>query len=108
MKRWYAESSGLGSVVRSDQNRKETEEMEQLLREALARLERIETGLAKPLSEYLDTESAAAFTSISAVQLAEWRSRGGGPRYIKIGRKVLYAVRDLREYVDSFGKEALS
>jgi hypothetical protein len=41
------------------------------------------------------------------VQLAEWRSRGGGPRYIKMGRKVLYAVRDLREFVESFGKEAL-
>ena len=82
--------------------------MEGLLREALARLERIETGLAKPPSEYLDTEAASAFTSISAVQLAEWRSRGGGPRYIKMGRKVLYAVRDLREFVESFGREALS
>lgn len=82
--------------------------MEGLLREALARLERIETDLAKPPSEYLDTEAASAFTSISAVQLAEWRSRGGGPRYIKMGRKVLYAVRDLREFVESFGREALS
>jgi hypothetical protein len=78
--------------------------MEQLIREALARLE---AGLAKPPSEYLDTEAAAAFTSISAVQLAEWRSRGGGPRYIKMGRKVLYAVRDLREFVEPFGREAL-
>lgn len=81
--------------------------MEQLMKEALARLERIEAGLAKPPCEYLDTEAAAAFTSISAVQLAEWRSRGGGPRYIKMGRKVLYAVRDLREFVESFAREAL-
>ncbi|MFD1331117.1 helix-turn-helix transcriptional regulator [Methylopila musalis] len=73
----------------------------------MLRLERIEKGLAKPPSEYLDTEAAAVFTSISAVQLAEWRSRGGGPRYIKMGRKVLYAVRDLRNFVESFGKEAL-
>ena len=82
--------------------------MEELVREALARLDRIEAGLKTPLKEYLDTEAAAAFTSISAVQLAEWRSRGGGPRYIKIGRKVLYAVRDLREFVDSFAREARS
>ena len=55
------------------------------------RLARIESQVAKPDAEYLDTEAAAIFTSISAVQLAEWRSRGGGPRYIKMGRKVLYA-----------------
>jgi hypothetical protein len=83
--------------------------METLLNEALARLSRIESHLARPEAEYLDTEAAAVFTSISTVQLAEWRSRGGGgPRYIKMGRKVLYAVRDLREFVESFGKEALS
>lgn len=82
--------------------------MENLVREALARLNRIEAGLKAPPKEYLDTEDAAAFTSISAVQLAEWRSRGGGPRYIKMGRKVLYRVSDLREFVDSFAREALS
>lgn len=82
--------------------------MEQLVREALVRLDRIEAGLRTPSKEYLDTEDAAVFTSISAVQLAEWRSRGGGPRYIKMGRKVLYSVRDLREFVESFGREALS
>lgn len=81
--------------------------METLLNEVLMRLERIESQVAKPDAEYLDTENAAIFTSISTVQLAEWRSRGGGPRYIKMGRKVLYAVRDLREFVESFGKEAL-
>lgn len=81
--------------------------MEQLIREALARLDRIEAGLKAPPKQYLDTEGAAEFTSISAVQLAEWRSRGGGPRYIKMGRKVLYAVRDLREFVEAFGREAL-
>lgn len=83
--------------------------METLLNEVLARLERIESHLAKPEAEYLDTEAAAVFTSISTVQLAEWRSRGGaGPRYCKVGRKVLYAVRDLREFVESFGKEGQS
>ena len=56
--------------------------MEHLVREALVRLDRIEPGLRTPHKEYLDTEDAAVFTSISAVQLAEWRSRGGGPLYI--------------------------
>ena len=81
--------------------------METQLNELLMRLARIESRVAKPDAEYLDTEAAAIFTSISTVQLAEWRSRGGGPRYIKMGRKVLYAVRDLRDFVESFGKEAL-
>ncbi|GEM_PF-1013756 len=81
--------------------------MEELMREALVRLDRIEAGLGAPQREYLDTEAAAAFTSISSVQLSEWRSRGGGPRYLKLGRKVLYRVADLREFVDSFAREAL-
>lgn len=42
------------------------------------------------------------------VQFAEWRSRGGDPRYIKMGRKVLYRVSDLRAFVNSFAREALS
>jgi hypothetical protein len=79
--------------------------VETLLNEALVRLAKIESLLEKPAAEYLDTEQAAVFTSISTVQLAEWRSRGGGgPRYIKMGRKVLYAVRDLREFLEAFGK----
>lgn len=82
--------------------------MEDLVKETLSRLDRIEAGIRLPPKEYLDTDAAADFTSISAVQFAEWRSRGGGPRYIKMGRKVLYRVSDLRAFVDSFAKEALS
>lgn len=41
--------------------------MEQLVKEALVRLDRIEAGLRTPPKECLDTEDAAVFTSISAV-----------------------------------------
>lgn len=78
----------------------------------LARLERvealidaIENELARPV-EYLDPPAAAAFMSFSEAQLAQWRSCGnGGPRYFRLGRKILYPVRDLRAFIESEGQE---
>ncbi len=80
----------------------------ELIKETLARLQRIEDAVRAPAKEYMDTVEASHFTSISAVQFEDWRSRGGGPRYIKMGRKVLYRVSDLREFVDRHAREALS
>lgn len=81
--------------------------MEELMREALARLDRIERALNAPQKEYLDNQAAAEFTSISTAQLELWRSQGGGPRFVKMGRKVLYRVGDLREFLDAQVKEPL-
>ena len=75
--------------------------MEQTLAEILGRISQIEGHLSRPQAEYIDAVQAEAFTSISGVQLAEWRSRGGGPRFIKLGRKVAYRVSDLREFMDA-------
>ena len=36
---------------------------------------------------------------MSKVQLDLWRSKGGGPDYHKVGRKVLYSVADLRTFM---------
>lgn len=79
----------------------------QTLAEILGRLHQIEGHLSRPIAEYVDAEQAAVFTSISTVQLAEWRSRGGGPRFIKLGRKVAYRVQDLRDFMEGHGKEAM-
>lgn len=82
--------------------------MEEMLREVLARLAKIEGALASPAKEYVDAEACAEFTSVSTAQLAEWRSRGGGPRFIKLGRKVLYKVSDLRDFLDASAHGGLS
>lgn len=81
--------------------------MEGLIREALARLDSIERALNAPQREYLDNAGAAEFTNISTAQLELWRSAGGGPRFIKMGRKVLYRISDLREFLDAHVQEPL-
>jgi predicted DNA-binding transcriptional regulator AlpA len=46
------------------------------------------------LSEY----QAAEFLGLSARTLQAWRVRGGGPRYLKIGKAVRYQRRELVAY----------
>lgn len=75
--------------------------------EVLGRLDRIEARLAAPPKEYLSVEEASDFVGVSKVLLDEWRSKGGGPAYHKIGRRVLYSVSDLRAFASASRVEAL-
>jgi len=75
--------------------------------EILGRLDRIERALSSPPREYLDNQGAAEFSGYSTAQLDSWRSKGGGPRFIKQGKKVLYRVADLREFLDADLQEPL-
>lgn len=52
-------------------------------------------------TEYLDTISTARLLGLSARTLEKWRVTGGGPPYIRLGRRVVYSVEDLRAYVES-------
>lgn len=81
--------------------------MEAKIEEVLERLCRVEAALAAPPREYVNTAEAADFTGISKVQLEEWRSRGGGPAYHKVGRRVLYSLDDLRAFVSAGRTEAM-
>ncbi|CTQ33921.1 helix-turn-helix domain-containing protein [Jannaschia rubra] len=49
-------------------------------------------------SPWLTTEQAAAYLSVSAGTLANWRSMGTGPRYRTVGRIVRYH----RDDIDAF------
>lgn len=51
--------------------------------------------------EYLTEKEAALLFSLSAATLKTQRSRGIGPKYIKIGKKILYNSLKLREYLDN-------
>ena len=43
----------------------------------------------------LDTVAAANFTGLAVATLAKLRCTGGGPAYLKLGRKVVYRGGDL-------------
>lgn len=48
---------------------------------------------------YRDTEPAAERIGLSGVTLERYRTRGGGPRYAKIGKRVVYRDDDVDEWV---------
>lgn len=53
-------------------------------------------------SSRLNTIDAAAYLGgLSPGTLEVWRSLGKGPRYLKIGRRVLYETRDLDAFAAS-------
>lgn len=81
--------------------------MDTEIAEVLERLTRIEARLAAPAKEYLSVDEASDFIGVSKVLLDEWRSRGGGPAYHKMGRRVLYSVVDLRSFAAGSRVEAL-
>jgi hypothetical protein len=49
----------------------------------------------------LTTAEAAAHLRLSPRTLEAWRLRGGGPRYCKLGDRVLYTQRDLNAWLDT-------
>lgn len=48
----------------------------------------------------LTTTEAAAFLAVSHRTLEDWRLRGGGPRFRKMGRLVRYHTADLISFAD--------
>lgn len=53
---------------------------------------------------YLRTPEAARYVGLSIRCLEKHRIYGTGPRYSKIGRRVLYRVEDLQTWVDAAAK----
>lgn len=47
----------------------------------------------------LDTEHAAKAIAVSAAMLKKMRSEGTGPKYSKVGTKVVYLVKSLESYL---------
>ena len=57
---------------------------------------------------YLNNDEAAAYLRLSPRTLEKQRVIGGGPRFRKFGRRVMYAVVDLDAWADSRSFEATS
>ena len=49
----------------------------------------------------LTTPEAARLLGLSAQTLADWRCRGIGPRFCKLGRAVRYSHRDLLAFAEA-------
>lgn len=49
----------------------------------------------------LTTQEAAEALGVRPCTLEAWRSRGTGPRYVKLGRAVRYRAADLDDYIES-------
>jgi hypothetical protein len=60
----------------------------------------------KPLPKYLTNDEAASFLRLSPRTLEKQRVIGGGPRFRKFGRRVMYAVVDLEAWADARSFEA--
>lgn len=50
-------------------------------------------------SELLDSKEAASFLRVTPRTLRNWRHRGDGPPYIKLGRAVRYTKKDLEDWI---------
>ena len=50
-------------------------------------------------TEFLTTREASAFLRISKPTLERWRMEGRGPRYAKIGHRVLYPRVELEQFM---------
>lgn len=53
-----------------------------------------------PLTALLDGPQAAQFLGLGLRTLANWRCRGEGPAFLRVGRSVKYDRRDLEAWLD--------
>ena len=56
----------------------------------------------------LRTPEAASHVGLASKTLEKWRVTGDGPPFIKLGRAVVYDVRDLDEWLDGNRKRSTS
>ena len=52
-------------------------------------------------NDLMNAEMAAVFTGLAVATLAKLRCLGGGPPYLKLGRKVVYRRADLADWLDA-------
>ena len=56
----------------------------------------------------LRTPQAADYLGVSPATLCKWRVFGGGPRYKKLGRAVVYDPADLRLWLEAQSRDSTS
>lgn len=63
---------------------------------------------ATPQRRILNTKQAADYTGRKAKTLETWRSRGGGPRFVKLGRSVGYPIDYLDQFIEAGARRSTS
>lgn len=66
------------------------------LNAAVMRLETMDTQTPRRLSE---KEAAKYLGPVAVRTLQDWRGKGSGPAFVKLGKRVAYAVADLDAYL---------
>jgi Helix-turn-helix domain len=56
--------------------------------------------------DYFTAEEAASYLRLAPATLANWRSSGDGPLYLKLGAKVVYRRRDLDAWADAHRRDS--
>ncbi len=60
----------------------------------------------RTLRSDLNTREAADYLSVSTALLEKWRCKGGGPRYVKYGARIVrYRREDLDAYRNRYRQE---
>lgn len=67
-----------------------------------------QTAQSAQPARYLTNDEAAAFLRLSPRTLEKQRVIGGGPRFRKFGRRVMYAITDLEAWADARSFEMTS
>jgi hypothetical protein len=72
-------------------------------------LERRNRPLPDPhVNPRMAVEAAAAYVGLSASTLNKLRVFGGGPAFLKLGRRVVYDVRDLDQWLSNRRRQSTS
>ena len=67
-----------------------------------------EMTIARAAARYLTNDEAATFLRLSPRTLEKHRVIGGGPRFRKFGRRVVYAIDDLEAWANARSFEMTS
>ena len=51
--------------------------------------------------KYLTPKETSRFIGVAVQTLARWRCAGGSPPFIRVGRKIMYAVEDLTAWMNA-------
>lgn len=65
------------------------------------RLDAIEAALTARARRYLTSDEAAEHCRVSSSTMERMRSTGKGPRYARIGGRVIYDAADLIDWIDA-------
>ena len=51
--------------------------------------------------ELLEIDDVSAILRVSRSLLAKWRMHGRGPRFMKVGRRILYETAEVRRWLEA-------